>query len=133
MSRRPFRPWLLRIVTRLAFNSRRSAGRRAAARERYEAAADRATAQVPLPESAVQAGEEARSVWAAVGTLGRDDQTVLYLRYFLDASEEEVAAAIGRPVGTVKSRLHRALQRLRAVVEERFPDLILEHRLRNER
>lgn len=131
-TRRTFRPWLLRIVTNLAFNSRRSAGRRSATRERYEAAGG-PTASVPSPESAAQAGEQARRVWEAVAALGNEDQEVIYLRYFLEASEEETAAAIGRPIGTVKSRLHRALRRLRAVVEERFPDLVLQPRLGSER
>jgi RNA polymerase sigma-70 factor (ECF subfamily) len=78
---------------------------------------------VPSPESAAQAGEQARRVWEAVAALGNEDQEVIYLRYFLEASEEETAAAIGRPIGTVKSRLHRALRRLRGVIEERYPDM----------
>ncbi|MCH7512319.1 MAG: siderophore-interacting protein, partial [Chloroflexi bacterium] len=40
-----------------------------------------------------------------------------------ESSEAEAAEAIGRPVGTVKSRLHRALRRLRQVIEEQYPDL----------
>ncbi len=121
-ARKPFRPWLLRIVTNLAINSRRSARRRGAMTERYERglavhSADRS------PESAAEAGEHARRVWQAVSDLEPRDQTLLYLRYFLEASDEEAAAAIGRPVGTVKSRLHRALRRLRGVIEERYPDL----------
>ena len=118
----PFRPWLLRIVTNLALNSLRGRQRRSAMSKRYETEAGRQT-MTPSPEAAVEAGERAERVWAAVGTLGAQDQTVLYLRYFLDSSEAETAAAIGRPVGTVKSRLHRALRRLRAVIDDQYPDL----------
>ena len=117
----PFRPWLLRIVTNLALNSIRGARRRDEAGRRYER--DVGEGREPSPESSVIAGEEARRVWQAVGDLDPQDQEVLYLRYFLDASERETAAAIGRPAGTVKSRLHRALRRLRAHIEERYPDL----------
>ena len=122
-TRRPFQPWLLRIVTNLAINSRRSARRRGEMGERYtrELQPD---GGVPPPEVSLEATEEAERVWQAVGELSEQDQTLLYLRYFLDASEAETAAAVGRPVGTVKSRLHRVLRRLRGVVEERYPDLL---------
>lgn len=118
----PFRPWLLRIVTNLAINNRRGAQRRDAMSRRYETEA-RQEQPGPSPESAVEAQEQAERVWAAVGALSAQDQAVLYLRYFMDASEAETATAIGRPPGTVKSRLHRALKRLRAVIDERYPDL----------
>ena len=45
-------------------------------------------------------------------------QQVIYMRYFLELTEDETAAALGIPAGTVKSRLHRALQRLRARLEQ---------------
>ena len=117
----PFRPWLLRIVTNLALNSVRGARRRDEAGHRYERAVGEG--YEPSPESSVLAGEEARRVWEAIGDLDSQDQEVLYLRYFLDASERETSVALGRPPGTVKSRLHRALRRLRALIEERYPDL----------
>jgi len=48
---------------------------------------------------------------------------VVYLRYFLEMSTEEVAETLQVPEGTVKSRLHRALKRLRGVIERDFPEL----------
>ncbi|MEX0785955.1 MAG: sigma-70 family RNA polymerase sigma factor [Dehalococcoidia bacterium] len=120
--RRPFRPWLLRIVTNLAFNSVRSARRRGAMAGRYERDEMTPTTEAS-PESAAVAAERAQRLWQAIGALGENDQEVLYLRYFLDASEEETAEAIGRPAGTVKSRLHRALTKLRRVIETSYPDL----------
>jgi len=120
-ARRPFRPWLLRIVTNLAINSRRSARRRDATAERVERDI-RHRSMADVADDAAQA-EEARRVWEAVATLRPEEQTLVYLRYFLDVSEAEAAAAIGRPVGTAKSRLHRALRRLRDVIQQRYPDL----------
>lgn len=119
---RAFRPWLLRIVTNLAINSVRSARRRHALSERYECDLSM-QGQPPSPEAAAVAAEQAQRLWKAVGALKPDDQTLLYLRYFLDASEEETATVLGRPKGTVKSRLHRALRRLRDVIESEYPDL----------
>jgi RNA polymerase sigma-70 factor (ECF subfamily) len=120
-ARRPFRPWLLRIVSNLAINSRRSASRRDAMTARVERDVTQRSG-VDVAEQAAQA-DEARRVWEAVATLRPEEQTLVYLRYFLGVSEDEAAAAIGRPVGTVKSRLHRALRRLRDVIEQRYPDL----------
>jgi len=119
--RRPFRPWLLRIVTNLAINSLRSRRRREAMAVRVERDAPPGAA-ADLAEHAAQA-EEARRVWEAVAALRPEEQTLVYLRYFLGVSEAEAAAAIGRPLGTAKSRLHRALRRLRDVIEQRYPDL----------
>ena len=52
-----------------------------------------------------------------VRQLSLDDQEVIYLRFFLELSEMETAQSLGLPVGTVKSRLHRALARLRKKME----------------
>jgi len=119
---KPFRPWLLRIVTNLALNSVRGARRRDEAGKRLERAVD-VHASMPSPEAAALAGEQSQRLWQALGELDGQDQKLLYLRYFLDVSEQEAAVAIGRPAGTVKSRLHRALGRLRVLIEERYPDL----------
>ena len=119
---RAFRPWLLRIVTNVALNSTRASKRRRAATERLATDSGPELGQTQ-PEAAAEAAEQAARVWEAIGGLSDDDQNLIYLRYFLESSEAEAAEAIGRPVGTVKSRLHRALRRLRQVIEEQYPDL----------
>ncbi len=63
-------------------------------------------------ESAVESAEEAEIVAQAVAALSVKLRTVVVLRYFEGLSYEEVAQVIGRSVGTVKSRLSRAHQRL---------------------
>jgi len=116
---RPFRPWLLRIAANLAHNRRRSIGRYLAAVERLFRAEPEARTQGAGP--ALEEQEEARLLWKAVGRLKPADREVIYLRYFLDLPVEETAGVLGVPPGTVKSRLHRALARLQAVVESEFP------------
>ena len=66
---------------------------------------------------------EAQTVWQAVQQLSRSDQEIIYLRFFLELSVAETADAVGIAPGTVKSRLHRALNRLRQVIAQEFPDL----------
>jgi RNA polymerase sigma-70 factor, ECF subfamily len=108
----PFRPWLLRIVANEARNRRRSAGRRAALAVR--AAEDRPSSDAaPSPEVAVLAHETRDALVAALNGLRDEDREVIGARYFLDLSEAETADTLGLPRGTVKSRLSRALGRLR--------------------
>jgi RNA polymerase sigma-70 factor (ECF subfamily) len=119
-STRPFRPWLLSIAANLARNRRRSVAR-------YLAALNRVLRAEPERVASVQQASaqhmEAQALWQAVRRLGEPDQQVIYLRYFLEISEAETAEALSLPPGTVKSRLHRALKRLRWMVEREFPFL----------
>ena len=108
----PFRPWLLRIVANEARNRRRSAGRRAGLALR--SAEDRRPGEAaPSPESAVLADEQRRWLHGAVAALRPDDRDIIASRYFLELSEAETAELLGIPRGTAKSRLARALGRLR--------------------
>jgi RNA polymerase sigma factor (sigma-70 family) len=110
----PFRPWLLTIVANEARNRRRAAGRRSALALR---AAAEPAAPVPLPDAAALAGSERAELAAALARLGPEHREVITLRFLLDLSEAECAAAIGCRPGTVKSRLSRALGRLRLELE----------------
>ncbi len=73
----------------------------------------------PSPEAAAIASEDRRRLLALINELSDEDRLVIASRYFLELSGEETAATLGIPEGTVKSRLSRALQRLRVRVEER--------------
>lgn len=111
----PLRPWLLRIVVNEARNRRKSAGRRANLALRV--AADRPSEDAaPSPEAAALAAETRATLLDAVNQLREDDRLVIAYRYFFELSEAEMAAALGVPRGTVKSRLSRALGRLRGLL-----------------
>jgi RNA polymerase sigma factor (sigma-70 family) len=112
----PLKPWLLRIVANEAKNRRRAAGRRDALAVRV-AAEDRPGDAVPSPEAALFARESQERLLAAVETLGGDQRDAIVCRYLLGLSEDETAAALGIRRGTVKSRLSRALARLREILE----------------
>ena len=112
----PFRPWLLRIVANEARNRRRSAGRRAGLVLRV--AEDRPLDEAaPSPEAAVLESETRTALLAAVDALRVEDRLVVGCRYFLGLSEAETAETLGLPRGTVKSRMSRALGRLRDGLE----------------
>ena len=108
-----FRPWLLTIVRRLTLNSRRARGRRAA-REAE------ATLAWPVSDVADEAIDAARrdQLLGSVRRLPTELREVVVCRYLLELSEKETAGTLGLRPGTVKSRLHRALGRLRTEVSD---------------
>ena len=118
---RPLRPWLLSIASNLASNRRRSMGR-------YLSALTRAFRNEPAFSASIEERSarqmEASHLWKAVQTLGVPDQQIVYLRYFLDLSVAETAEVLKIAEGTVKSRLSRALERLREIIRQDFPVLI---------
>jgi RNA polymerase sigma-70 factor (ECF subfamily) len=54
----------------------------------------------------------------AVGRLSEDRRVVVALRYWADLSPSEIAEALDLPIGTVSSRLSRAMDELRTILEE---------------
>ncbi len=109
----PFRPWLLKIVANLARTRRGRAGRQFSVRLADVDVETMAADAQPRPETLAIANEQLDELMAALGELRQDDQRVIALRYFLDLSEVEMAGVLLCARGTVKSRLSRALVRLR--------------------
>jgi RNA polymerase sigma factor (sigma-70 family) len=107
----PFRPWILRIVANEARNRGRSARRREALTVRAAAAEPGDAA--PSPEAAVLDRADAEALAAALDRLSERDRLVVAYRYLFELSEAETAEALDIRPGTVKSRLSRALVRLR--------------------
>ena len=117
-----FRPWLMRIVANEAISRRRSRGRQAGLALRAaeaEAAEGRPRGDaVPSPEGAALAQERAQELLSALNRLRVEDRLVVAYRYWFDLSESEMAETLGVARGTVKSRLSRALGRLRTELDE---------------
>ena len=116
----PFRPWLLRIVANEARNRRTAASRRTALTERAQVAQASGEAG-PSPEAAAEADEFRSILIKTLQALREEDRLILSYRLFFDLSEAEMADALNCPRGTVKSRLSRALGRLRAALPEDLP------------
>jgi len=107
----PFRPWLLAIVanearSRTRAEQRRDGWTRRLARERPP--------QEHGPEDAALAAERRAALRVALEALPARDREALGLRYAAGLSEQEMAGVLAVRPGTVKSRLSRALERLRA-------------------
>jgi RNA polymerase sigma factor (sigma-70 family) len=109
---KPFRPWLLAIVANEARNKRRTAARHQGL-ELRAAGEIRSGDAAPSPEAAVLGDERRGLLLAAVERLPEEQRLVVACRLLLDLGEAETASVLGVRRGTVKSRLSRALERLR--------------------
>ncbi len=127
----PFGAWLMRIAVRIAL--RRAGQRRSVAwrdpfgredaplHDPISAAIDQAAiAAAPMtdPSSLAMRAERATDVRGAVSALPEPYREVVTLRFFGDLSLDEIAVQTGRPLGTVKTHLHRGLLRLRTNLAE---------------
>jgi RNA polymerase sigma factor (sigma-70 family) len=100
------RPWLFGIANNLLRRHYRDEERRL-----------RAFARVEAPDEAFAPGEHRLA--DALAALPREERDVLLLFTWADLEYAEIAAALGLPIGTVRSRLHRARGHLRAALERK--------------
>ncbi len=122
----PFGAWLTRIAIRIALRAatrRRTvtwidptAGADVSADEALDATLRRSSGG---DDPAVQALRRERDadIRAAVAALEEPYREVVALRFFGELSLAEIAGQTGRPLGTVKTHLHRGLARLRASLD----------------
>ena len=125
-----FRTWLLGIAINVCRTRLTGAARRQQRRTQDLTRADSRTGErVPLdlpdpgpgPESAAHAGELRGALAHALAGLSPDHREVLLLREVGELEYDEVAAALGCALGTVKSRIARARAALRLALEEVWP------------
>ena len=108
---RPFKPWLLRIVVNRCLSEGRK--RAAVVAEPERSGFGPGSDDGLLPERVALLHDKQRLVRAAIGALDEEMRLAVLLRYFGDLSVPEIADVLSCPQGTVKSRLHRAMERLR--------------------
>jgi RNA polymerase sigma-70 factor (ECF subfamily) len=120
-SGRRFRPWLYSIATHLAVDHFRRAGRRQVASLDAERTTeegdsvgllDLLAADTESPSARIERQERREWIRNAVGELPQSLRSVVLLTYYQGLSYQEAADALEIPLGTVKSRLHGAIDRL---------------------
>lgn len=103
-----FPAWFRRHVVRAALRS---------ARRRRPVVELDIAATVAGPEGELDRALDRRQLLRAFDRLVPDDRMVLTLRHLWDLPGRDIAEALGIPEGTVKSRVHAALARLRAAFD----------------
>ena len=123
MADRNIKPWLYSIATHQAIDAVRREGRHRAVSLNEEKVTDEADvvalinlleSRVPSPLEQLEARERREWTQQAVDQLPEPLRVVVLLIYFQGLKYREVAEALNIPVGTVKSRVHKALVRLNA-------------------
>jgi RNA polymerase sigma-70 factor (ECF subfamily) len=114
------RPWLFGIASNLARRHYRQEGRalRALARSGIDPLG-RADAESGQAEARIDATAQRQALADALAGLRRVEREVLLLHAWAELTYDEIAVATGVPVGTVRSRLHRARQNVRTHLERR--------------
>ncbi len=121
---RPLKPWLYTIAANLARDELRrkrwqvEVSLDAPRGEFDRSAADFMAGTVVAPDDEASSREEARILRESVAELAPPFRRVVELHFFRGMTCRETAAALGIPVGTVKSRLHTSLERLSTMLED---------------
>jgi RNA polymerase sigma-70 factor (ECF subfamily) len=115
----PFRPWLYRIAVNRCLDRLRAQARRPVLVEITTVVEPALAGGDPVEALLTEEGEKFLS--AAVAALPPKLRAVFLLRHLDDLSYEEIAAAVGVPLGTVKTHLFRARAQLRAALSEYLP------------
>lgn len=118
--------WILRIsknhcLNRLKYLARRGARRREELTQVDEARLAAAMEAPASPDQPLVAEAERNQVQAAIAKLETDQRVLVVLRDIEGLSYEEIVEITELPIGTVKSRLHRARERLADLLEEGAP------------
>jgi RNA polymerase sigma-70 factor (ECF subfamily) len=120
----PFAGWLSKIATYLALNRIREKKKfvRPEDPEQHEAVLGQAESKVESPLSSLLDRETREALEQAISELPDDFRAPLMLRLHEEYSYEQIAEALGVPIGTVMSRLYRARERLTRRMKELLGD-----------
>jgi RNA polymerase sigma-70 factor (ECF subfamily) len=104
------RPWLYRVAVNLSYNRR---PRKGVTFSSLDEGTDDLATEGESPSDAAERTERRRVVLECVDALGPKHKVVVVLHYLNGLNLSEIAEIVEVPVGTVKSRLHYALRKLR--------------------
>lgn len=110
------RPWLLAIANNLISNQNRTSRRYRRFINQLPTYAESVPSAADEALDAIAGAELTKNADEALKRLRPDEQQILRLAHFDGLTHAEIAAKLNIPVGTVKSRLHRAMAAFRALL-----------------
>jgi RNA polymerase sigma-70 factor, ECF subfamily len=115
-----FFTWLYRIAvnTAISFKRKRRAMVRIDSTGSHPVIEPLDTSEVTRPGHAMEQAEQEQKIQQALGRLSPEHRTVLILKDMEGQKYEDMADLLGVPIGTIRSRLHRARLELREVLEQ---------------
>lgn len=120
-SNRPFAPWFLKSVINSAINTAHKHSRHTPLEVEWAGQSVSVAELLPDmevgPEPLAEQSELRRMMWEALDHLPPKQRAAVVMKYYLDMSEAEMARELSVPVGTVKSRLHAARERLQGLLD----------------
>jgi RNA polymerase sigma-70 factor, ECF subfamily len=133
-SARPFEPWFLRTVANDTFQVLRRQRLIVSLDDLVPEAKDESTYAelLPdedeiLPEMALEAGELRDTIQKALEALPPEQRAAIVMRYYIGLSEEEMAAEVHSPRGTLKWRLYSARQQLKVLLRQFWHTSTVQH------
>ena len=122
-----FRAWLYRIAINCSINELRRRERRSALsldasyqhNDEHEQPLENILADPnPGPDEMIQQREIAKHIQNALRRLSNEQRIVIVLRHYEGLKFQQIASVLGCPIGTVKSRMHNGLERLRMMLKD---------------
>lgn len=120
---RPLLPWLLRIARNVCVDRLRRLAVRTPAGGPPSEIGPEISDDTPTPEERALAGSRERLLYRALGTLAEHYREILLLKEIQGLKLEEISELLDLPLGTAKSRSHRAKLELARAVRRLEPDL----------
>ena len=110
-----FKAWLFRIATNKANDHWRSSGRERVAKEGMKLIADETA---PHAGHRLEGAEQEQKLLAAIEKLPEAQRQVLMLRYYSNLKFVEIAELLGCPLNTALGRMHKAMLKLKQLMDE---------------
>jgi RNA polymerase sigma-70 factor (ECF subfamily) len=110
-----FKAWLFRIATNKANDHWRSAGREKTAKQGLKLVTDETA---PHAGARLDATEQEQKLTEAINQLPENQKQVVMLRYYSGMKFVEIAEMLGCPLNTALGRMHKAMLKLKQLMEE---------------
>jgi len=110
-----FKAWLFRIATNKANDQWRSRGREKAAKEGMKLLLHE---EAPPAGHRIEGAEQERKLQRAIDQLPENQKQVLLLRYYSNLKFVEIATMLGCPLNTALGRMHKAMLKLKELMDE---------------